>query len=399
MVMSERTYRAIVIGFLLALIISILYNIQDNITYLNPSPSNVTILSNTVSQSGSLNPSFQESNSSREVNTTQGINTTSTTSSSTSQYYASYGSPVSMTVGFNGNLYIVHHGSSSVEIVNPSTMKPISDISFPYSSCPTFICYNPSLDEVIVTLSGTNQIAIISPDNQVRFVNTGSNPMAVAYDPVNHDFIVANIGEPNGSLFINNFSNSSIYIYNQNFQLLKVINYGFEAPQTIAVAPNGDVFIGFEMECFVSVLNPEFESIKTINSSGDVDQLIYDNYDNTIYGSNLNGCIIAINPSSLSSSCIENPLVNTSFIIFYNYYEKLFSIAALPGNQIAETNEQNNQLVIFSNNNIESEINVSDPLYVIYDNLNGHIYLTNENNQLIEMTQSGGFEEALNMSS
>ncbi|BBG26073.1 YncE family protein [Sulfuracidifex tepidarius] len=392
MILSERTYKAIVIGFFLALITSISYNIQDNITHLDLLPSNVTILSNTVPQNGSLNPSFQE------INSSQGINITSPTSSSNSEYYASYGSPVSMTLGFNGNLYIVHHGSSSIEIVSPSTMRPVSTISFPYSSYPTFVCYNPSLDEVIVTLSGTNQIAIISPNNQVRFVNTGNSPIAVAYDPVNHDFIVANTGEPNGSFFINDFINSSIYIYNQNFQLLKVISYGFEAPQTIAVSSNGDVFVGFESEDFVSVLNPEFECIKIINSSNDVDQLIYDNYDNTIYGSNLNGCIITINPSSLTSSCIENPLVNISFVM-YNYYEKLFSIAALPGNQIVETNEQNSQLVIFSSNNIEFETNVSHPLYVIYDNLNDHIYLTNENNEVIEMTHSGGFEEALNMSS
>ena len=260
----------------------------------------------------------------------------------------------------NNTIYVIHHNTNSISVINASSNKVTANISV--GSSPDGIVYDSANNTIYVTNSNNVSVINASTNRITTSIGVGTSfcPSSVAYDSLNNTIYV-----------IHPISNSVSVINASANQVITSIIVGSN-PQGITYdSSNNTIYVANCLSSNVSVINASSNKITTnVYTGTDPLDAIYDSSNNTIY---------VINWASGNVSVINAATNRITHSISVGEYPTSAAYDSL-NNTIYVVHPNSNiiSLINASSNKITMNISVgSDPQGITYDSSNNTIYVAN----------------------
>lgn len=241
----------------------------------------------------------------------------------------------------NGYLYVADQYSGQVSVVNPSSMKLVTNINLSAATDqggPVAITYSSSLNELFVANSYTNMLQIVNPDTfaLIKNITVGGYPYTVAYD------------DQNNYVYVGNGNTGNVTVVDAVTQKT-VANIGAKGdPWSIYYdSQNNYVYVSGLASSVLQAINTTTNKIvENISIGASLNSMILDSSNGILYGSQHSGqSLIAVSPESASEigtfSTGKDPNYmafgnNTGTLYLTNDQSSSLSVITIPGkNQLS----------------------------------------------------------------
>jgi YVTN family beta-propeller protein len=284
----------------------------------------------------------------------------------------------------NGLIYIANWGSHNITIVNSKTNTVVDTINN-LPSNPREFAIDTLTNELLVTDVGIPAQGVdgcyvtvidLSNNSIVQNINLGGAPWGIAFDPHNGLVYVSDVNE--GLIVLESYYNSSSGEY--NFINSQTLSVGFW-PETVLYDPlsyNIYVAVTGPGPCpgstnYIAVVDTTNESvIADVPVIGNPEALAFGSQNNYVYAGVFENQIFVING-------INNTVIKTINVCTGDYLEYVPQ-----GNFILTDNNSTVDVLGATNGQLIEEIPaISGAWGILYDQLNGYLYVANSNTNKI----------------